>query len=231
MSPPLVSCIVPVCNAERYVGEAIESIFAQTYRPLEVIVVDDGSTDTTAKELDRYAGRIVRLWQPNAGPAGARNRGIEAATGDFFALLDADDVWRSEKLTLQMSRFEARPDLDLSVTLMRNFWIPELRAEEERLRGDRLTQTMPGYQTLLVRRSAFERVGLFDASRSFGSDIDWFVRAREKGVVIEVLPEILVDRRLHRGNRSRLVARGNREERLDIVKAYLDRRRAQRGGG
>jgi glycosyltransferase involved in cell wall biosynthesis len=111
-----VSCIVPVFNGERFVAEALESILAQTYRPIDVIVADDGSTDGTAAILSGYGGRIRVVTQPTAGPAATRNLGLEAARGEFVAFLDADDVWHPEKLAKQVRRFAARPGLQACVT-------------------------------------------------------------------------------------------------------------------
>ena len=102
MTPGLISCVIPVFNGERYLGEALESVLAQSYQPLEVIVVDDGSTDETAEVARRYGERVRYVWQPNAGETAARNLGLTAAHGEFIAFLDADDVWDSEKLERQI---------------------------------------------------------------------------------------------------------------------------------
>ena len=119
----LISCIVPAYNGERYLGQTIDSILGQTYRPIEVIVVDDGSTDRTADVAAGYGAPVRLISQPNAGPAAARNTGIEAARGVFLAFLDSDDLWHEEKLERQMQRFAARPELDYCVTHIRNFWV------------------------------------------------------------------------------------------------------------
>jgi glycosyltransferase involved in cell wall biosynthesis len=224
---PLVSCIVAVFNGERYLEEALRSILDQTYRPLEVIVVDDGSTDGTADVVARFGPRIRAVHQPNAGPAAARNRGLADARGDWVAFLDADDLWHPEKLTRQAARLRARPELDLSVTQIRNFWVPELREEEARCRGSRLSEPAPGYLTaaLMARRSAFERVGRFEESWRHVHDTEWFARARDAGAVLEVLPEVLVYRRLHANNRSRLHADASRTEYLQLMKARIARGR------
>jgi glycosyltransferase involved in cell wall biosynthesis len=103
MTAPLISCVVPVFNGERYLGEALDSILAQTYRPLELLVVDDGSTDGTAALVTRYRDQIRPLFQPNAGQAAARNLGLSVARGEFVAFLDADDLWHPEKLARQMA--------------------------------------------------------------------------------------------------------------------------------
>jgi len=93
----LISCIVPVFNGERYVSEALDSILAQTYRPLEIIVADDGSIDGTAAVVASYGEQVIYLRQANAEPA-ARNLGLSAARGEFVAFLDAVDLWHPEKL-------------------------------------------------------------------------------------------------------------------------------------
>ncbi len=231
MTSPLISCIVPVFNGERYLGEALDSIFAQTYRPLKVLVVDDGSTDGTPNLVMRYGDRVRSLFQPNAGQAAARNRGLQAAQGEFVAFLDQDDLWHPEKLDRQMARFEARPELDLCVTHACHFWSPELQDVPTWLRDDpRFTQSLPAYSlgALLARRGIFDTVGRFDAALPVGEDTDWFLRAVERGVTIELLPDLLMYRRLHQTNLSWRSADPNSTDRATfakIVKASLDRRR------
>src|SRR5712692_4526575 len=99
MKSALISCIVPVFNGERYLGETLDSILAQTYRPLEIIVVDDGSTDGTPAVANGYSEFIRYLWQANAGEAAARDQGLKVAQGELMAFLDADDLWHPKKLT------------------------------------------------------------------------------------------------------------------------------------
>jgi glycosyltransferase involved in cell wall biosynthesis len=227
MHPPLISCIVPVFNGERYLKEALDSVLAQTYRPIEVLVVDDGSTDATAAMVASYGTQVRAFWQPNAGPAAARNLGLGAARGEFVAFLDADDLWHTEKLTRQMARFRGRPELDLCVTHARNFWIPELEQEAARYRDHRCAEALPGYyaSSLMARRGLFDTVGRYDTSLGHGSQLEWFVRATDHGADIELLPDLLVYRRLHQGNRSRLMGPASRDEFVRILKTFLDRRR------
>jgi glycosyltransferase involved in cell wall biosynthesis len=227
MEQPLISCVIPVFNGERYLREAVDSILAQTYRPLQIIVADDGSTDGTPAMAAGYDGQVRYLRQANAGPGAARNLGIDAARGEFIAFLDADDLWHPEKLARQFARFEARPELDLCVTHVKNFWAPELRKEEARLRNHRLARPLPGYimQTVLARRALFQRVGKFAPELRHGDVKEWFLRAAEHGAVIELLPDVLVSRRLHKSNLSRLQTAASLDEHLQLVKASLDRRR------
>jgi len=227
MNPPLISCIVPAFNGERYLKEALDSILAQTYRPLEILVADDGSTDATAAVVARYGEQVRYLCQSTAGPAAARNLGLRAALGALVAFLDQDDLWHPEKLSRQLSRFQARPTLDLCVTHVRMFWISGLREEAARHRHHRRAQAVPGYTTgtLLARRRLFDTVGRFNPSLWFSDASDWFLRAGERRAVMELLPDVLMFHRVHRDNLSRRLAAASRAEYVGIVKASLDRRR------
>jgi glycosyltransferase involved in cell wall biosynthesis len=229
--PSLISCIIPVFNGERYLREAIESIFNQTYRPLEVIVADDGSTDRTPNIVGSYREQIVSLRQANAGPAAARNLGVSAARGEFVAFLDADDLWHPEKLARQMARFAARPELALCLTHIQNFWTPELREKVPWFADHPLAKPFPGYTApaVLVRRTLFNTSDWFNTNLHHGDVKDWFLRVAEQGAVMEVLPDILVYRRLHETNMSHGKDVVNREEHLQLVKASLDRRRRKSG--
>jgi glycosyltransferase involved in cell wall biosynthesis len=228
---PLISCLVPVYNGELYLREAIDSILAQTYRPLEIIVVDDGSTDATPDVVAGYGDQLRYVRQANAGPGAARNHGLSLARGEYVAFLDADDLWHPEKLARQMTRFRARPQLDLCVTHIQNFWIPALHEEEARFRNHRIMRALPGYTpvTLLARRQVFNQVGPFNATFRHIHDTEWFVRLAESGGVTELLSDTLVYRRLHYTNRSRRLAAASRDEYLQLVKISIDRQRRLSG--
>lgn len=228
MTSPLVSCIVPTYNGEAYLGESLESILAQTYQRLEVIVADDGSTDATLEVAARYGPRVRVVAQANAGPAAARNLGVRAASAPFVAFLDQDDLWHPEKLTRQMARFVARPELDVSVAHVQRFWTAELPEQEEKFRDHRAATALPGYisGTLLARRRVFDIVGLFDTGVRFADSMEWFLRARQRGIVSELLPDVLLRHRMHGRNLSQLEAVGSRDEFLRVLKVSLDRKRA-----
>lgn len=106
MGHPLVSVIIPTFERARTIARAVESVLQQTYRPREVVVVDDGSTDGTREVLRGYADRLVYVYQDNAGPSGARNRGVRECHGDLIAFLDSDDVWLATKLERQVALLE-----------------------------------------------------------------------------------------------------------------------------
>src|ERR1044072_7097933 len=112
---PLVSVIIPVYNGARFLLAALESVFAQTYRPFEVIVVDDGSADDSGRIAQSFSG-VHYIRQANQGVAAARNTGIEAARGEFYAFLDQDDLWTPEKLRLQIQHMLNHPDLGYTLT-------------------------------------------------------------------------------------------------------------------
>jgi len=110
MSTLRVTCVIPVYNGERFLGNALDSALGQSRPPDEIIVVDDGSTDATAAVAARYGGRIAYHRHENAGPAVARNRGIKAGCGDLVAILDADDLWHTDKLARQVARSRHGPN-------------------------------------------------------------------------------------------------------------------------
>jgi glycosyltransferase involved in cell wall biosynthesis len=227
MSRPLVTCIVPVFNCEAYLAESIDSILAQAHRPLEIIVVDDGSTDGTAAVIDSFGDKVRGLRQANAGPAVARNTGLAAAHGDFIAFNDSDDLWAPEKLAVQLALLDAKPDLDFCVAHVQNFWVEEMQDEADRYRGHRRSEPIAGWvsPTLLARRAAFDRVGRMNAELGHGDSADWFLRAREAGLRGELLPDVLLRRRIHANNRSRKAAPQSRDEFLALLKRNKDRRK------
>jgi glycosyltransferase involved in cell wall biosynthesis len=98
----LISVIVPVYNGDLYLAAAIESILAQNYQPIEILIIDDGLTDNTAKIADRFQQHVRYIYQPNSGAPSARNLGLKMATGEIIAFLDADDIWHEQKLALQL---------------------------------------------------------------------------------------------------------------------------------
>jgi glycosyltransferase involved in cell wall biosynthesis len=225
MEGPLITCIVPAYNVERYISEAIDSILAQTYQPLRIVVADDGSTDRTGEIAAGYGERITYLRQSNQGYPAAKNLGLSAAQGDFIAFLDADDVWHPEKLARQIERFKERPEMDLCFTRYKNFWMPELAEEERRYQGHPLSEPQSSWSisTLLARRAVFEKFGNFhDGTRGI-ENTTWFLRAAGRGAKIEILTDILMSRRFNQESVTR--QKGYFENLLPIVKEWRDYRR------
>jgi glycosyltransferase involved in cell wall biosynthesis len=217
-----VSCVIPVWNGEAYLAPAIESVLSQTHPPLEVIVVDDGSTDGTPDVIRSFGAPVIGLRQDNAGHGAARNAGLAAARGEFVAFLDADDLWHSDKLRRQLLAFDEEPSLGLCFSWLRNFAGVPPAWDLSPVDG-----AVPGYSsvTALVRRATFDAVGPFDASLRHGGDRDFFLRVAERGIGKRLLDQVLVLRRLHDANRSRQLSGNSRAEYLRILKASLDRRR------
>ncbi len=204
MTTPAVSVIVPVFNGERYLAQALDSVLEQTYPDLELIVVDDGSTDATPDIISRFGSAVRSVHQPNAGTAAALNRGIDLARGSLLSFLDADDLWVPDKLRWQLDALRANPGIDLVFGHMRQFHSPDLVAAE-RAAITCSQQAMPGISTgtLLVPRQAFNRVGPFSTRWAVGEFMDWYGRAQDAGLRQVVLPEVVALRRLHSRSRER----------------------------
>lgn len=224
--PPLVSCVVPVYNGERFVTEALASIFKQTHQPLQVIVVDDGSTDGTPRVLAEQGGRIRTLRQANQGPAAARNAGLALASGTYIAFLDADDVWHPDKLERQLARFRERPNLMVCFTSFRNVSGVESTDGDPMLDPTIWPVTPFSPCTLLARREVFDQVGGFDPKLRGGEDTEWNMRMMMRKIPYESMPDVLLDRRIHRANLTRKQP-PTYDNVVDTLKLVLDRRRAE----
>ena len=219
-----VSVIIPVYNGERYLSRAIHSVREQTVQPVEIVVVDDGSTDGTAKVASRLGDDIRYVYQENQGPAAARNRGITSARGDVIAFLDTDDTWPLYKLEIQLARLDRDPDVE--VVLGRIQWTGMLSAVEGLMRFEGPDHTMiyVNMGSGVYRRSVFDKVGLFDESLRRYEDHDWFLRAREKDTKIVILKEITLHYHLHEHNMSHNRSKDD-PTMIQVLKKSLDRRR------
>lgn len=233
MTVPLVSCIIPVYNGADFLAEAVTSVLAQRHPALEVVVVDDGSTDDTPRVAASFGERVRYVRQDNAGPAVARNTGLAKTRGELVAFLDADDRWHETKLARQMAALEAQPELDYVVALVQNFWTDAAAAAREQARDHPRSKPIPGFVTgtLLARRAVFDRVGRFAPERSHTDATEWFLRARAAGAREAVVPEVLLYRRMHDRNRSLEMSAGSTDEFLRLLKTSLDQRRAVQGSG
>ena len=224
----LVSVIIPVYNGERYLGEAIESALAQDYRPIEVIVVNDGSADNTEAIAKRYEKDIIYVRQENRGPAAARNRGLHMSHGEFVGFLDADDLWSTNKLTLHLEPMAADPSLEIVLGLSQ---VMRLQDGNDKVIfkkwHDPILILLFG--AALIRRSVFEKFGFFDETLRHSEDTDWFMRVREMGVSMTIIQEVTLFYRQHESNMTLDSVARNRF----FIKAFknsLDRRR-QKGDG
>jgi len=228
MKGPLVSVIVPCYNAARFVPEAVASVRRQQYQPLEILVVDDGSTDDTAGAAARLGGEVRYFRKENGGVATARNLGLREARGEIIAFLDADDEWPDGKLGVQLARLDADADLDVVTGRIRYIALPGAETPDLHFEGPDRTLTQVHLGAGLYRRRAFDRVGPFDETFRMSEDSDWFLRAREAGLKIVVMAEVTLLYRLHESNLTRN-ATARDYMMTELIHKSLERRRRTSG--
>ncbi len=224
MSKPTatVDVVIPLYNGAHFIERTLRSVLGQTLAPQQVIVVDDGSTDNGAHVVSEFITAyhgpvaILLVTQPNQGPNAARNNGLRHARASYIAFVDADDVWMPTKLKKQMSVFENSPDPALLLVYCQGHWID---ADDKTVDGPPLKEATPlrghVFDTLLarnritgsasaalVKRSAFDRAGLFDESLRTMEDFDLWLRIAEKGS-IDLVQEDLVAIRTHASNNTK----------------------------
>ncbi|HVH43469.1 MAG TPA: glycosyltransferase family 2 protein [Labilithrix sp.] len=209
MGLPTVSAIIPSYNYGHFVTEAVDSVLAQKYEPaLEVIVVDDGSKDDTRERLKKYDGKIRYIYQENRGLSGARNTGIRAATGEWIALLDADDLWHPEKTALQM-RVAREHEFDVIGSPGKRF-MPETLDPNPPVRRfdatDFLTGTHFSSSTTIAQRRCFDVVGFFDETLRSVEDRDMWLRLSAR-FLVGAIDSPCAMHRAHTGQMSRNAGR------------------------
>lgn len=209
MTYPKISVVVPTYNHARYVAEGVRSILAQNYANLEVLVVDDGSTDNTREVMAQFGEPVRYIWQANRGLSGARNSGIEAATGEYIALLDADDFWEPNFLATVLPILEADRTLGAVHTGSRfvdrdgkpllqqnNVTVPADQMYDRLIDGEFFAA-----DAVLVRRECFEQVGLFDEKLRASEDWDMWLRVA-RAFRFAGIPDALLNYRMHGENMS-----------------------------
>jgi glycosyltransferase involved in cell wall biosynthesis len=207
MTSPTVSVIIPAYNAAAFIGETLDSVYAQTFADFEVIVVNDGSPDTDELErvLQGYPAKLRYLKQANQGAAAARNTGIKAATGEFVAFLDADDAWLPSFLEKQIDVLR-RKEADV-------VWADALISGDSPFAGRTFMQVQPSHaevtpenllavkvtvltSTVVARRQPVLDVGLFDTTLRRGQDFELWLRLARHGARFVYQPEVLAHRRI-----------------------------------
>jgi glycosyltransferase involved in cell wall biosynthesis len=222
---PLVSVIIPVYNGARFLAQAVDSVLAQRYPCVEIIVVDDGSTDDVAGAVAALPVDVRLFRQENAGPAAARNRGIRDASGDFLAFLDVDDLWPENNLGVLAAALVRDPQLQVVSGHAQMMILDEASGRFEYRGNPR--ESFPYYiGAALYRRDVFRRVGLFDAHMRMAEDTDWYQRLHESGLKSERLPQVTLLVRRHGAN----MTAGKSKEELNLTalaafKKALDRSR------
>lgn len=223
---PKVSVIIPTYNRTRYICDAIDSVLAQSYQDLEIIVVNDGSTDDTATVLKKYAGRIKLILQENRGVSAARNRGIIEASGEYVAFLDADDLWFSNKLSVQIPLLESNFELGMVFSYLE--FIDEQGRRTSRIKP----KQKPGIDFLsmlefgsaatsscVIRKQCLDAAGQFDEFLHIYEDVDLFLR------VVKRFPAVLVEQPLggyrEHSNQSTLDDIKNYKHQVKLAQKWL----------
>jgi glycosyltransferase involved in cell wall biosynthesis len=223
-----ISVVIPVLHV-RFLGEALDSVASQDYRPIEIVVID--SSDGSARRvIERHAPLVRHERQPPAGIATARNRGVELASGELLAFLDADDLFEPGRLRLQASELAADPSLEAVFGRATEFIQPGLsEGERAALRQPRTAVESHLVWAMLIRRSAFDRIGPFTTDYVVGETVDWYARAQSMGLRSTMLDSVVARRRLHGANTG--IRRWDaRQELVRVARAAVQRRRAMPPG-
>lgn len=220
-----VSIVIAVRDGAPYLREAVHSALDQPGAYVEVIVVDDGSTDESAAVAESFGNAVRVLRQEPLGVGPARNAGVAASSGAFLSFLDADDRFAPEKTASQLAVLAAEPGLEATFGWARQFVSPDVPEQAAAVRIPSEVAAVETPTTMLIRREAFDRVGPF-SSITIAVSIDWMLRAREAGLRSVMLEQVVYERRIHKHNMG-IERRASAVERLRALKRSLDRRRAR----
>lgn len=218
-----ISVVIPAYNSALHLAETVASVQAQSLLVRALIVVDDGSQDATAQIAAGFGANVRYIGQDHAGPATARNTGVQHVETEYLAFLDSDDVWAPRKLEWQVAELaaSARPAMAFGHAVQ--FVSPELSPSQMALLAFNSAPVRAIVASALLMRTAdFHRVGPFDPQLATGEFIEWYARAQALGIATCVLQETIFYRRLHRSNHGRS---GTRAEYARALKAVLDARR------
>ncbi len=226
MTCGLVSVVMAAFDEEAFIGEAIASALAQSYTPIEVIVVDDGSSDRTADIAEQHMVTVLR--QPHRGPAAARNAGLQAARGEYWAIFDADDLMPPRRIERQVAHLEQHPEHGIVLGLTEAFVTPgQPRPPHYKPVWD--DGSFRGHLgTTLGRRAVLDLVGSFNEDLQLGEDADWQARATEAGVSAGQIDHLCLRYRVHDANTSS-DTQANRQATLRVLRESVRRRRSASG--
>lgn len=220
----MISIIVPVYNGSQFIAEALQSIFDQSFKDYEIVVVDDGSTDETRQIVEKYQDSITYLYQKKAGAGRARNLGVEKTNRKFIAFLDADDYWVSDKLEKQYNFLLENDDVDAVFGYTKQVSQTDWKTKEiMEKKTDKLSAAhLPS--TMLIRRDSFYQAGFYPLEYQVGEVVDWYLKAQEAGLKMELLPDLVLWRRIHSENLG-IRHRSSINDYVRIVKRSIERRR------
>lgn len=225
---PLVSVIIPVYNGEQFVEGALQSVINQDYPAVELIVVDDGSKDSSRSKVDSSPYDVRYFYQPNNGPASARNRGIREVSGEYLAFLDVDDTWPENTLKRLVKFMENEDDVDV-VRGYGQLYKTTDDGKHEYI-GNPKESFLDYIGAALYKKNVFQTVGLFDEDMQYGEDEDWFNRAKESTIKIERLDEVTLMVFRHENNMTN-DKKSVEKSMLRIFKKSLDRKRQRQEAG
>ena len=229
-----ISVIIPTYNRAEYLVKAVDSVLSQTYQDVEIIIIDDGSTDNTKEVLKKYTGKpqaIKYTYQNNAGAAAARNAGLKMAAGEYIAFLDSDDLWLPEKLEKQIKMMEDNPYFDMIFCDMRqecdgkiiyNSFLREVSKfnyKREINLEDLLARNFIFTPTILIKKKCFADGLMFNQKLQINEDYNMWLRIAQK-FRIGFLDDILVVRGVHETNISRYLDKVFKSE-LETLKFFL----------
>lgn len=220
---PLITVIIPVYNGAQFLPDAIRNVQDQGYPALEVIVVDDGSTDELAAVVRELPMEVRYLRQANRGPGAARNLGIKNAAGDFFAFLDVDDLWPEDNLHILARYLLAHPEPQVVRGVAQCMHLDPSTGRYQHV-GNPLESFADSIAAALFRRQVFTTVGLFDQTFYYGEDTDWFERCRGLGITVTTLDLVTLFVRRH----GRNMTEGKNLSalhKLQLLKKHLDQGR------
>jgi glycosyltransferase involved in cell wall biosynthesis len=219
----LVSVIIPVRDGEKYIEAAIESILNQTYNNLEIIVLDDGSKDSTLSLLNKYSKQIKIHALAAQGVWSVRNHAANIATADYLVFQDADDIASKDRIEVQMKMLENDSTLDLIFGHMIEFSGDHKPSSMKDSAQEKIASTTPG--VMLIKKQAFFKVGEFSNDWKVASFMDWYMRAIDLGLKIAVSPEVILARRVHQSNSTLKDGAMLPSEYLDVIRKGLARRK------
>jgi len=218
---PLISVIIPVYNGEDFIQDAIQSVLDQKYPNLEILVIDDGSTDQTRDKIESCSDQVTYIRQSNQGPGAARNTGLKFAKGKIIGFLDADDLWPASRL----KKLKDRLDQDSSLEVVLGHTLSEELPGVSGTPGNLLRpHILPIFGCGLFKKSIFDKVGFIDPELHYSEDQDWFLRAKEAKVSMVILKDIVLIRRLHNNNMTSGI---NWQDTgiLEVLRKSLERRK------
>lgn len=221
-----LSVIIPAFNAERYIAETIRSVLAQEWPSIDIVVVDDGSTDRSAAIAQEFGHPVRVIGRPHGGLAVARNVGMDEARGEFFLHLDADDLLAPGAIACLMARFAGTPSPDVVTGRFTCFHSPGM-SEADRARLALPPRPQHGHLagSSILRASAVTRFGRIDEGYPAHGDLAWWVRAQDLGARIAFIDDIVMHRRIHGANMTLTRKAEIEASRLRIVRESMLRRR------